>query len=58
MRVALEEMTVKGIDTNIEFQYLILHNTDFLVGNVDTGFLEKNTDAIVRWGEESRRGRS
>lgn len=55
MRVALEEMTVEGIDTNIDFLYLILFNNDFLTGNVDTGFLEKNTDAIIRWGEESRK---
>ncbi|MCC6094669.1 MAG: acetyl-CoA carboxylase biotin carboxylase subunit [Eubacterium sp.] len=55
MRVALEEMTVEGIDTNIDFLYLIMYNNDFITGNVDTGFLEKNTDAIIRWGEESRR---
>ncbi|MGN0362810.1 MAG: acetyl-CoA carboxylase biotin carboxylase subunit [Bilifractor sp.] len=55
MRVALEEMTVEGIDTNIDFLYLIMYNNDFMTGNVDTGFLEKNTDAIIRWGEESRR---
>ena len=55
MRVALEEMTVDGIETNINFLYLILFHNDFLVGNVDTGFLEKNTDAIIRWGEESKK---
>ena len=55
MRVALEEMTVDGIETNINFLYLILFNNDFMVGNIDTGFLEKNTDAIIRWGEESRK---
>jgi acetyl-CoA carboxylase biotin carboxylase subunit len=26
-----------------------------MVGNVDTGFLEKDTEAIIRWGEESRK---
>ncbi|MDD5867454.1 MAG: acetyl-CoA carboxylase biotin carboxylase subunit, partial [Lachnospiraceae bacterium] len=55
MRVALEEMTVDGIETNINFLYLILFHNDFLVGNVDTAFLEKNTDAIIRWGEESKK---
>jgi acetyl-CoA carboxylase biotin carboxylase subunit len=55
IRVALEEMTIEGIDTNIDFLYLILFNNDYLTGNIDTGFLEKNTDAIIRWGEESRK---
>lgn len=55
MRVALEEMTIEGIDTNNDFLYLIMFNNDFLTGNIDTGFLEKNTDAIIRWGEESRK---
>lgn len=55
MRVALEEMTVEGIDTNLEFLYLLMFNPDYLSGHVDTGFLEKDADAIIRWGEESRR---
>ena len=55
MRVALEEMTVEGINTNLEFLYLIMFNPDYLSGHVDTGFLEKDADAIIRWGEESRR---
>lgn len=55
MRVALEEMTVEGINTNLEFLYLLMFNPDYLSGHVDTGFLEKDADAIIRWGEESRR---
>lgn len=55
MRVALEEMTVEGIDTNLEFLYLLMFNPDYLSGHVDTGFLEKDAEAIIRWGEESRK---
>lgn len=55
MRVALEEMTVEGINTNLEFLYLLMFNPDYLSGHVDTGFLEKDAEAIIRWGEESRR---
>ncbi|MCR4654570.1 MAG: acetyl-CoA carboxylase biotin carboxylase subunit [Eubacterium sp.] len=55
MRVALEELTIQGVDTNVDFLYLIMFNSDYMVGNVDTGFLEKDTEAIIRWGEESRK---
>ena len=55
MRVALEEMTVEGINTNLEFLYLLMFNPDYLSGHVDTGFLEKDAEAIIRWGGESRR---
>ncbi len=57
MRVALEELTVDGIRTNAEFLYLLMFHADYMVGHVDTGFLEQNTDAIVRWGENSRKSR-
>lgn len=57
MRVALEELTVKGIKTNTDFQYLIMYNEDFLMGNYDTGFLEKNTEAILKWNKESEKFR-
>lgn len=55
MRVALEETTIEGLDTNLEFLYLLLFHPDYLAGHVDTGFLEKDAEAIVRWGEESRK---
>lgn len=38
MRVSLEHFVVEGINTNIEYQYLIMHNPDFIKGNYDTGF--------------------
>lgn len=40
MRVALEELLIEGIETNIEFQYLLLHHPTFISGKYDTGFME------------------
>ncbi len=39
MRMALEQFVVEGVITNIEYQYLIMHHTDFIKGNYDTGFI-------------------
>ncbi len=55
MRTALGELTVQGVKTNTEFQYLLLFDPDYLTGNVDTGFLEKDAAALVRWDMESRK---
>ena len=41
MRVALEQFVIKGIPTNIEYQYLIMHNADFIKGQYDTGFIAR-----------------
>jgi acetyl-CoA carboxylase biotin carboxylase subunit len=41
MRVALEQFVVEGISTNIEYQYLIMHNPDFIKGQYDTGFIAR-----------------
>ena len=41
MRVALEELIIDGVKTNIEFHYLTLHNKTFIEGNYDTGFFDR-----------------
>ena len=41
MRMALEQFVIDGIKTNIEFQYLIMHHTDFIKGHYDTGFMPR-----------------
>lgn len=41
MRVALEELIIDGVKTNIEFHYLVLHNKTFIEGKYDTGFFEE-----------------
>lgn len=41
MRVALEQFVVEGIETNIEYQYLVMYNPEFIKGNYDTGFIQR-----------------
>lgn len=49
MRRALEEMVFSGIETNMNFLYLILHNPMFVRGRFDTAFIEKNLDLLVSY---------
>ncbi len=48
MRRALEEMLVEGIITNLDLLHLILYQNDFLKGNYDTGFIEKNLEELMK----------
>ncbi len=41
MRGALDETVIKGIHTNLDFQYQILRHPVFCEGRADTGFIEK-----------------
>lgn len=41
MRSALDETVIKGINTNLDFQYQILRHPVFCEGQSDTGFIEK-----------------
>ena len=41
MKVALEEMLVLGVETNLDFQYKIMQSEAFREGSVDTGFVER-----------------
>lgn len=50
MRRALAEAVIEGIDTNIDFQYDLIHTDAFNEGYFDTSFIEKNLDSIL--GEE------
>lgn len=42
MKRALEELVIDGIDTNRDFLFDIIRNPDFIRGNFDTSFIEKN----------------
>ena len=39
MRSALGEFVIQGIDTNLDFQFDIVSNPDFIKGDFDTGFI-------------------
>lgn len=41
MKRALGEFAIGGVKTNIDFQYEILTNKDFVKGNYDTSFIEE-----------------
>ena len=41
MRSALGEIVIEGVDTNIDFNYEIINNPDFIKGDIDTSFIEK-----------------
>lgn len=41
MRCALEEFIIDGIKTNVEFQYVLMHNKDFVRGVYDTSFINR-----------------
>ncbi len=44
MKVALDECVIDGVDTNIDFLYQILENENFVLGNFDTSFIQKEFD--------------
>ncbi len=41
MKRALEELVIDGINTNRDFLFCIIRNPDFIRGNFDTSFIEK-----------------
>ncbi len=41
MSAALDEMVILGVETNLDFQYQIIHNPIFAKGKADTGFIEE-----------------
>lgn len=53
MRRALEETVITGVKTTLPVQYLITYNRDFLRGEYNTGFIEKNLSEILRIYEEA-----
>ena len=42
LKRALEEFVIEGVTTNIDFVFEIIKNPDFIRGNYDTSFIEKN----------------
>ena len=41
MKVALSEMLIEGIQTNIDFQLNLLRDEEFISGDFDIGFLNR-----------------
>ncbi|MBQ2626596.1 MAG: acetyl-CoA carboxylase biotin carboxylase subunit [Eubacterium sp.] len=55
MRMALEETIIDGVKTNTEFLLLMMYNTDYMLGRIDTSFIEENTTGILAWNRASRK---
>ena len=47
MRRALSELVIEGIDTNVSFQFELLHTEAFEQACFDTSFIEKNLSEIL-----------
>ena len=56
MRRALEELAIEGVKTNAEFMHLLTYHKDFLRGNYNTAFWDKNSETIMKWYEEGVQG--
>ncbi len=46
MRSSLEQFMIDGIKTNMELQYVIMYNTDFVRGVYDTGFMNSFLEIV------------
>ena len=55
MRVALQETIVDGIDTNVDFLYLLMFHPEYMLGKFDTSFLEKYSGKLIKWDKDSRK---
>ena len=44
MQSALGEVIIEGVDTNVDYQYEILHDQDYLDGNIDVEFIQRFSD--------------
>ncbi len=47
MRAAIEELIIDGVNTNALLQYAILFNKEFVIGDYNTSFIEKNLDNLL-----------
>ncbi len=57
LRVALEELIIEGIETNIDYHYRVSYATYFIQGNYDLGFVDKfakETDEFDKIFSESK----
>ncbi len=51
MRIALEELIIEGVETNVEFHYLVLHQRAFIEGTYDTGYAQRFIEELKENGE-------
>lgn len=49
MRRALEELVIDGCTTNATLAHQIMYCSEFVRGEADTSFLERNLDMLLKW---------
>ncbi len=54
MRRALEELIIEGVKTNAGFMHLLTFHPEFIRGNYNTSFWERNSDTIFEWAKEGK----
>ncbi len=47
MRRALEELIIEGYPTNTSLAHLIMHDAEFVRGQYDTGYLDRNLEKLL-----------
>ena len=47
IRRALEELIIEGYPTNAALAHLIMHDSEFVRGQYDTGYLDQNLDRLL-----------
>ncbi len=47
MRRAIEETIIDGVKTNLGFGYALLHERDFIRGNIHTGYMRDHEEQLV-----------
>ena len=47
MQAAIDETVITGIDTNLDFHYMILQDPYYLLGGVDTGFIDQFLKSFI-----------
>lgn len=48
IRSALEQFIIEGVQNNIEYLYLLMHQPEYIKGQVDTGFIARFNETIER----------
>ena len=56
MRRALEELVIEGCTTNAALAHQIMYCPEFVRGNTDTAFLERNLDTLLKWCDTGEEG--
>ena len=58
LRRALEELIIEDLKTNAQFMHLLTYHPEFVRGNYNTSFWEKNSETIKKWYEEGFDGQA